>query len=371
MDLMKKIFLAMLIGITIDFSTAAKLKNLHKQIDDITSGISKEMQRGIIPSKKEELYAKKLRSFFIELTNDKANEENSNDVWKVLFAFQDLQNNIRKQFPNITDEEYLKANNSIGRALKAKGNFNSDQVIEVLIKEALCLSTAARISLNIHYEYHCEDFKQYDPRILNFYKSTAQEGLLRSQLDYGKALLHGLGTKKNIKQGLGYINKAAQSGLDEATLELATYYFNTNDKVNFEKYLRLGAKQNNVPALYNLGVLEQNNKKFKEAIDCFKKVLNLDPNYQEARLELGRMYSEGWGVPKDDKVGYELIKEVSEKTEDNQLKAIAYANLGIFAQFGRGTELSIAKARDYFNQAIKLGYSDAKTLLENLETTKK
>jgi TPR repeat protein len=318
----------------------------------IINQIKREAEKGPLSREKEDQYTKQLRSLFMKKEH----------LWEVMMAFQEIGKNIRRQFPEISDEQYKESYFCVGAILAQK---DKKLAIDVLIREGKALGVAAQIKLEIIYRYNVEGYESYDSRILEFFKLMALDGMPRGQFEYGQVLLNGWGIEPNIKEGLKYLELASEH-LSEANIELATYYFNQNDQIKLEKYLRRAADQDSVKGVYNLAIIEQNKKNYKEAVRLFNRALELDPQYQIARLELGRMYVHGWGIDKDQKKGFALIKEVAEKTDDSEVKAVAYMNLGIFYQHGMGVRKSLNRARRYFEKAQALGSPDAEKYLEGL-----
>lgn len=299
--------------------------------------ISQEVSKGSLNRKKEEKYAKQLRQLIVE------------DFGKTYpFVIRELQikitDNIRQQHPLITDAEYEEARYSVGVALVFKGH---ESAVDVLIREAKALSTSAGLMLEQLYQYSVK----HDPRILNFFKEMAQEGLHRGQFNYGRILLNGWGVKEDIPEGLKHLDRAAHGNIVEACLELAGYYLEQENMVECEKYLRLGADLESPQATYNLAIFEQNRGNYEKTIVLLGKVLELDPCYDNARFELARMYVEGWGVTKDAAKGFALIKQIAEESEDVEIRSLAYLNLSILSEKGIGTQQSQDKAEEYLKKS--------------------
>lgn len=325
---------------------------------DLIDCLTKEIAQGNLNLDREEYYSKQFR-----LLMNRGESANVN-IMTVMNGFLKIQESIRKQFKFVTDAEYQVAGYSVGKVLFNKNKI--DQAVDVLIREAKCFNVAALIFLKIIYQFPVEGVQQYDPKIFQFFQLTAKEGSARSMFDYGQILLYGWGTKKDIKEGLNYLQKAGMARLDEANLQLAAYYFEQKDTANCEKYLKLAAEQGNARAMYNLAIFKQQKGEFKEAFDLLNRVLVLEPDYYSARLELGRLYVEGWGVAKDVKKGFNLINEVAQKAQEKYVKAIAYMNLGIFYENGIGTQKSASKAKQNFKLAEELGFKDAEEHLKSL-----
>lgn len=351
-------YLLIISFIIAESSILASIKDPSK----LFAQIAKKVDRGSLSRKDEEYYAQQLRLLLLNETGDIGSGKLN--PMSVMNALLKIREYIRLEFPFVTNEEYKTAEYSVGVAFLDKKINDLDKTIDVLIREANCLSASAQIQLKIMYGYSVKGTPEYTKKILNFFKTTAQEGLPRSQFDYGQILLKGHGVQKDIRNGLKYLEA---SGIDEAQLELANYYFKQNDEINFEKYIRLAADQGNFNGIYNLAILEQGRKHYKKAIDLFKKIpQSQQTDYWNAKLELGRMHIEGWGFAKNEKKGFKLIQEVSKKAEAEETRAIAYLNLGIFYQKGIAVQKSISEAKECFKKAQKLGYEEAKTYLERL-----
>ena len=130
-------------------------------------------------------------------------EEQEDFLMPAYLMLHDIREMIRSRYPEITDKEYEKADNSIGVALLGKGDI--DKAIDALIEEAGCLSSSAQIRLSIMYQYDVKGYPYDDPRILRFYEETAQEGLPRSQFFLGHIYLNGWGVPKDEKKGQQFL----------------------------------------------------------------------------------------------------------------------------------------------------------------------
>ncbi|HQS84926.1 MAG: hypothetical protein B7Y25_06740 [Alphaproteobacteria bacterium 16-39-46] len=274
-----------------------------------------------ITLEQEAFYAKKLRL----LTHIIAAQKDVESFLKIYALSQDIRDHILKEFPNISPKEYEDAHSSVGVALSRK-KAPADVIVKILLREARLLSGSAGIMLTVLYFYPTEGYKHYDPEILAFFKEQAEEGCPRWEYEYGKILLHGIGTAQDKIEGLKFLEK---STFEESPMELAIYYYDENDFQKFEYYLRKAADQDHPQAFYNLGVLEQNKKNYGESVNLFLKTLELDPEYYEAMLELARMYAEGRGVEVNRTKALDLMKTVVTKSSDEALRNLAQKNIEI------------------------------------------
>lgn len=317
--------------------------------------IMQEIDQGQLTREKEELYSKHIRALFFQDEYQRINKAT------LINMFIKMRENIRKELPSITDEEYQQSLCSAGVVLYRRKE--EPAAIDIMIRDAYCLSTSAQMMLKFIYEIH-PHFRG-DVRILCLFKTLAQEGSPHGQFVYGQIILNGMGVEKNIEEGIKYLELASEACITDAHKELAFYYYEQGDEIKFEKYLRRAADEGDVQSIYNLGITEQKRKNYKEAVNYFNKALEQDPNYYHAKLELGRMYIEGWGVPLYEEKGFNLIEEVAQKCDEQELKAIAYLNLGIFYQRGIATKKSLSKAKEYFKKAYDLGLKKADKYLKS------
>lgn len=344
--------------------TAVNFDNLSKDFQNIRQEVENYCA-GKPDKVKEQALAEKLiaYSFDPKLRQD--------EVLGSMILAHKMREKIRQDFPNISTKEIENNQSSVGAAIYFN-RINKEQTeegINVLIREARLMSAAAQIALNIIYLYPVRDqnpvynHEPYDPRILEYVTQTARLGMKSSQRFLGSYYLQGSGVIANEKDGITWLEK---SGLGEAYLELATYYINRGDSVRAKKYWQMAADKNLPEGFYNLGILEQEKKSYKDAVRYFEQALELNENYHEANLELARMYIEGWGVPKNVEKGFRIMEMVSNQSQ-GKTRAIAEANLGIFYLNGIGTKKSISKAKVYLTKAMEGGVQEAKSMLDTIE----
>lgn len=167
--------------------------------------------------------------------------------------------------------------------------------------------------------------KQYEEAIkylkfaINISPSTADY--------YNTALaLLSLGRKE---EALPYLEKAEQTGSeDAASLEkLADMYsqYNNNSK-SIELYRKvITVQQNNIPVLFKLGDIYYKNKDLNEAIVYFRRITEIEPASENARLawiNMGNIY--------DDSLRYQdAVEAYKNAIAINPSDDIAYYNLGI------------------------------------------
>lgn len=223
---------------------------------------------------------------------------------------------------------------------------------------------------------------------------AAQQGDLESQRYVGNRIRLGSGIKKDVKLGLEWITKAANSGLIEAqtnlghlyrngegkdipkNLALALYWYmeaakqgdknaqltvgymyGTGEGVTrnyFEavNWYRKAADQGDATAQYNLGYYYDSGRgvaqNYQEAIKWYQKAA--DQAYASAMLNLGYIYANGNGVTKDYKKAYELYTKAAETGE-----MTAINNVGSMFENGQHVQQSYTEAARWYLRAAEAG----------------
>lgn len=278
-----------------------------------------------------------------------------------------LQELIPKQFPNVSQKDIEEKHNSVGAAIFFSAANKQDKEklklgVDVLIREARLMSAAAQMALNIIYLYKIEGHPAYNSKILEHINHTAELGMKRSQYFLGTYYYYGNGVPQDKERGINLLKK---SELGDADLLIAGYYLENGDKNQAKKYWGRAEKSGLAEGPYNLGICAQEEKSYEKAVDYFKRAIELDEKYHEAHLELARMYIEGWGVEKNERIGFEMMEKYSKKAS-GKTRGIINANLGLLYLHGRGTNQSNTKAKEYFQRAVEDGCEEAHQLLKSV-----
>jgi TPR repeat protein len=129
-------------------------------------------------------------------------------------------------------------------------------------------------------------------------------------------------------------------------------------------YLRSVA-HGNTDAMNNIGYLYKNGlgvpKDFEEAYFWFKKAA--DKNNPIAQYNIGNMYCYGEGMEKDFAKGAEWLTKAA-----LQGNAPAQYNLGRMYQWGKGVKKDLQQARFWFQKAIDNGHEKAKEALTKIKS---
>lgn len=151
----------------------------------------------------------------------------------------------------------------------------------------------------------------------------------------------------------------------EAAMRDADAAYEADDAEGFARSLEVAAGFGDARANYNLGVLAQQRGAWLLAEARFRRALALRSDYPQARLELARMFAEGWGRPVDHAQAARRFRELV-STGDETIRGLAHVNLGIFAFYGMGVPHSLSEARAHLQEAKALGVVEADSLLAGI-----
>jgi len=163
------------------------------------------------------------------------------------------------------------------------------------------------------------------------YRNAADKGSTAAMVELGLLLENGVGVAGNPEQARSLFERAAAAGNPRGATSLA--------------------------ALSGSGALPSEPA---EARNMLQKAA--EANSAEAQFQLGVMYAEGTGGPKDDVAARALFEKAAAQ---GHAQALDWA--GNFAENGRGGPKNADAAKTYYQQAAALGNEDAKAALERLK----
>lgn len=100
-------------------------------------------------------------------------------------------------------------------------------------------------------------------------------------------------------------------------------------------------------------------QQYGEAVECFRRGLQLDPNHEYLQFLLGAAYYQGIGVPERDYTQAEVwLRKAAE-----QGNAASQAILGIMYEWSFGVPQDYAQALAWYRKAAELGHAGAGYLL--------
>ena len=150
----------------------------------------------------------------------------------------------------------------------------------------------------------------------------------------------------------------------EGQYELGYKYFSDKNYAEALKWYTLSAEQGLAQAQLNLGVMYSNgygvSRDYAEAVNLYRKAA--DQSYAPAQFNLGVMYSSGYGVSRD----YAEAVNLWLKAAEQGLVQAQY-NLGVMYEKGLGVPKNISEARRWYQESSAQGYSKAKQALERMK----
>jgi TPR repeat protein len=127
-------------------------------------------------------------------------KQSSEEARAILMAFQEVQREIRLEFPDLEND----SQESAGVGLL--GRRQSQEGISVLIREAYTLSESAETQLEAIYEQGIEGLvPAYDPRVLAYFKAMANEGPPRSRIMLARIYAKGWGVPQDVDKAISLL----------------------------------------------------------------------------------------------------------------------------------------------------------------------
>ena len=212
-------------------------------------------------------------------------------------------------------------------------------------------------------------FKEWTP--------LAEQGDVEAQYNLGLLYFNGDGVPKDLKQAVSWYKKAAEQGNSDAQVAVAWMYW-AGDGVeinlkNHYDWMMKAANQGNACAHWNIGsmyieatYLNQDVQQayiwMKKAVDkgCSNAKGDLDKlavyiaNNVEAQYNLGLLYFNGDGVPKDLKQAVSWFTKAAEKGD-----ARAQYYLGNAYVLGEGVSKDLKQGFEWYSKAAEQGIAKA------------
>lgn len=163
--------------------------------------------------------------------------------------------------------------------------------------------------------------KQMLQQSLQLLAQAAQSGFAAAQFSLGQCWLQGIGVEKNPKEGMAWIERAAQQGNVDAVFALAL-----NLPVEHEQHLPLlkhAAEQGHTKAMICMGIYAQNHGQAEKGLEWF----NLAKSRGEIRADymLAVAYRDGLGVDADSDKAVELLKISADNGDADAMYALYQA----------------------------------------------
>jgi TPR repeat protein len=170
---------------------------------------------------------------------------------------------------------------------------------------------------------------------------------------------------RQAAEALVAYRKAADKGSSAAMVELGVMYGTgagvAKDQAKARELFERAAKAGNPRGVTNLAAIDGGTAANPaEARAMLAKAA--EANSAEAQFQLGVMYAQGTGGPKDEVAARALFEKAAAQ---NHPAALEW--LGAFAQSGRGGAQDTRAAKTYYERAAALGDEDAKAALKRLD----
>ncbi len=170
---------------------------------------------------------------------------------------------------------------------------------------------------------------------------------------------------RQTAEAIGAYRRAADRGSSAAMVELGVMYGTgvgvAKDQAKARELFERAAKAGNPRGVTNLAAIDGGTAANPaEARAMLAKAA--EANSAEAQFQLGVMYAQGTGGPKDDVTARALFEKAAAQ---NHAGALEW--LGSFTQSGRGGVQDTRAAKTYYERAVALGDEDAKAALKRLE----
>ncbi|MFC3903516.1 TPR repeat [Acinetobacter marinus] len=197
--------------------------------------------------------------------------------------------------------------------------------------------------------------KQMLQQSLQLLAQAAQSGFDAAQFSLGQCWLQGIGVEKNPKEGMAWIERAAQQGNIDATFALAL-----NLPVEHEQHLPLlkhAAEQGHTKAMICMGIYAQNHEQAEKGLEWFE----LAKSRGEIRADymLAVAYRDGLGVEADSAKAIELFKTAADNGDADAMYALYQAY-----RDGEGVRKNKKSQAKYLDMAKTAQHPDALKISE-------
>lgn len=276
----------------------------------------------------------------------------------ILDAFKSYRDTeIAGKFPEMTAANDDGSGDSTGARLFKAGR--KEAALTALLKEAHALDQAAAIYLKILYFNRVEGVPEHDPRILEYFRQSADEGNAQSRELLGRILMTGIGAPKSENQAIELLEGAAT---DESRELLAQAYLSKGWEEKASALYLDSAREGGAWGNYEYALLLLQNGLHKEAATYFERALAADPKHWPATVKLGKTLIEGKGMKADTQRGFALYRRAADEGED----AVSAYVVGLLYLKGIGVAKSKESAISYLARAASQGISQARQELDKL-----
>ncbi len=179
-----------------------------------------------------------------------------------------------------------------------------------------------------------------EKKSIHFFKILAKRDYSPALASLGFNYHNGIGVEENWQTALIYYRKAANLGLASAKSNIGIIYATGNEFIP---------------------------KDYAKAVYYHQESLSEEHTFSYPILPI--YYQEGWGTLVDRDYAFYLLSKAKEYVDDfnNYQEEFFYTALGNAYCFGWGTDKNIAKGKDYYKKALKLGKIHSEYIKEKLK----
>ena len=231
---------------------------------------------------------------------------------------------------------------------------------DLFVEMAKVGNSVAQFNVALLYYYGVQGMKKNYKRMVEWYKKSAEQGNMRSQVNLGDCYYYGIGISQDYEKAVEWYVKSANQGSAKAQFKLGSCYYNGKgvslDYVIAVKYYEKSATQNNTDALYKLGDCYYYGKGIIQdedhAVCLYQKASDL--GHKSAQLSLGLYYYNRLGTEPYYKKAVKLFAKLAQNGD-----ATAMFYLGECYHKSRGISQNSFLAAAWYKDAAEEGNENA------------
>lgn len=178
---------------------------------------------------------------------------------------------------------------------------------------------------------------------IRYFRMAAEHGDLSGQYNYGIRLLEGRGVPQNREEGMKWLTMAAERGHEKAKAALE----------NLDQEAATPVPEiTDADGLYQQGLRHYRSKEYSQAVECYKKAMELGS--QDAAAGLGACLYHGYGIAEDKDQALDLFITAAQKGS-----AAGQNGLGFCYYDGKIVTKSPARAATWYRKAADQGHAQA------------
>ena len=186
--------------------------------------------------------------------------------------------------------------------------------------------------------------KENQEEAVRYFRMAAEKDDLNGQYNYGLRLLKGHGVPQDREEGIRWLTIAAGRGHTKAKSAL--------EDTDYEESVTPVEEITDADALYQQGLRHYRSKEYSQAVECYKKAMELGS--QDAAAGLGACLYHGYGIAEDKDQALDLFITAAQKGS-----AAGQNGLGFCYYDGKIVTKSPARAATWYRKAADQGHAQA------------